>query len=108
MGDVLEAPLSGLRLCGAGCRRHVIIRRSSTMNTQSDHVTFTSSALPIEPGEDKETNPGIYGKALAIWVAQKMRDRGFTIAEVLPEDFGRIVIVRRKPFMLWIGCANID
>jgi hypothetical protein len=78
------------------------------VSTQSDHVTFTSSAFPVEPGEDEETNPGIFGKALASWVAQKLRDRGISIIEELPEDFGRIVIVRRKPFMLWIGCASMD
>ena len=78
------------------------------MSAQSDHVTFVSNAFPVEPGEDKETNPGIYGKALAAWVAQKLRDRGIPVAEVLPEDFGRIVIIRRKPFMLWIGCASMD
>jgi len=78
------------------------------MSTPSDHVTFTSSAFPVEPGEDQETNPGIYGRALAAWVAQKLRDRGVAVVEVLAEDFGRIVIVRREPYMLWVGCASID
>ncbi|PWT92317.1 MAG: hypothetical protein C5B56_02425 [Proteobacteria bacterium] len=78
------------------------------MSTPSDHVTFTSGAFPVEPGEDQETNPGIYGRTLATWVAQKLRDRGIPVVEVLAEDFGRIVIVRRKPYLLWIGCASID
>ena len=31
----------------------------------SDHVTLTSAFFPVEPGEDAETNSGIYGRALA-------------------------------------------
>jgi hypothetical protein len=78
------------------------------MSTPSDHVTFTSNAFPVEPVEDQETNPGIYGRALATWVAQKLRDRGIPVVDVLAEDFGRVVIVRRKPYRLWVGCASID
>ena len=27
---------------------------------------------------------------------------------VIPEDFGWVVMVSRKPFMLWLGCGNTD
>jgi hypothetical protein len=75
----------------------------------SDHVVFRSSGFPVEPGEDRQTNPGIYGKALAAWVAQKLRARGVAIEdEIIAEDFGRVVVVQRTPFMLWVGCAGVD
>jgi hypothetical protein len=74
----------------------------------SDHVTFKSSFFPVEPGEDAATNPGIYGKALAAWVAEQLKSRGVSVEGVIEEDFGRVVMVQRKPFMLWVGCASID
>jgi hypothetical protein len=66
----------------------------------ADHVVFRSSYFPVEPGEDKETNPGIYGKALAAWVAEKLQARGVPVGDVIAEDFGRVVIVRGAPFLL--------
>jgi hypothetical protein len=74
----------------------------------SDHVIFTSPLFPIEPGEDSETNPGIYGRALAAWVAQTLQSRGVAIDGIIAEDFGRCVMVKRKPFKLWVTCASLD
>jgi hypothetical protein len=75
----------------------------------TDHIEFTSSYFLVESGEDAATNPGIYGKALAQWVADKLRARGVCVeGEVVAEDFGRCVIVSRKPYMLWVACANVD
>jgi hypothetical protein len=74
----------------------------------SDHVTFSSSSFKVEPGEDEETNPGIYGKALAEWMAAQLRLRGVAVEEVIAEDFGRCVMVQRKPVMLWVACASLD
>lgn len=74
----------------------------------SDHVVFSSSKFPVEPGEDEETNPGIYGRALANWVAAKLKERSVAVERVLAEDFGWCVMVRSRPFSLWIGCASLD
>jgi hypothetical protein len=75
----------------------------------TDHVVFRSPGFPVEAGEDRQTNPGIYGKALAAWVAQKLRARGVAVEdEIVAEDFGRVVVVQRTPFMLWVGCASVD
>jgi hypothetical protein len=73
-----------------------------------NQVTFKSDFFkPIE-GEDKETNPGCYGKALATWVAEKLRTRGVSVESVLAEDWGWLVMVSRNPFLLWLGCGNVD
>jgi hypothetical protein len=73
-----------------------------------NQVTFKSDFFkPIE-GEDKETNPGCYGKALATWVAEKLRTRGVPVEDVLAEDWGWLVMVSRNPFLLWLGCGNVD
>lgn len=74
----------------------------------SDHVIFASSHFAIEPGEDKETNPGIYGKTLAAWFAEQLKGRGVPVERIAVEDFGRCIIVKRKPFMLWVACASLD
>ena len=74
----------------------------------SDHVTFSSSHFKVEPDEGQETNPGLYGKALAEWMAAQLRDRGVPVEEIIAEDFGRCVIVKREPVMLWVACASLD
>ena len=75
------------------------------MNNQ---VTFKSDFFkPIE-GEEKETNPGCYGKALAVWIEEKLRARDVSVDGVVAEDWGWLVMVSRKPFLLWIGCGNVQ
>jgi hypothetical protein len=74
----------------------------------SDHVVFSSPYFRIEPGEDAETNPGIFGRALATWIASQLRSRGVPVEEVIPEDYGRAVIIHHKPFRLWVACASLD
>ena len=69
---------------------------------------FKSSLFEIEPGEDNETNPRIYGKRLAHWLREKCISLGYGVEDVIPEDWGWCVMCSRKPYMLWIGCANVD
>ncbi len=71
-------------------------------------VTFKSSYFPIEPGEDEDINPGVFGKALAAWIADKLRERGVGVERIIEEDFARLVLIQRKPFALWVGCASED
>ena len=72
------------------------------------HVTFKSRQFPIEPGEDRDTNPGIFGRSLAGWLAAQLRQGGYTVEEPIAEDFGRLLMIHRKPFMLWVACASVD
>lgn len=69
---------------------------------------FRSSAFQIEPGEDKTVNPGIYGRQLALWLKERLEDRGQAVLDVLPVDFGWCVRCQVKPFLLWIGCGSIN
>ena len=73
---------------------------------QSPLLEFESSAFPIVPGEDEETNPGIYGKALAHWLAEQLRAVGVPAREVIPEDFGWCVRVESRPHALYVACAS--
>jgi hypothetical protein len=74
----------------------------------SDHVTFASAFFPVEPGEDAETNPGIYGRALARWLAAELRARGLGVEEPIAEDWGWCLTVKREPVAVRIGCASLD
>lgn len=73
---------------------------------QSPLLEFESSAFAIIPGEDEDTNPGIYGKALAQWLAERLRTAGFPAGEVIAEDFGWCVPVESKPHSLYVACAS--
>ena len=65
-----------------------------------------SSAFPIGSGEDTETNPGVFGRSLANYVAAQVQSRGWHVEAVIPEDFGYCVMLSRRPLTLWIGCGN--
>ena len=71
-------------------------------------VTFQTDFFKPITGEEEATNPERYGKALAQWLAEGLKERGVAVAGIVPEDFGWAVVVSRKPFMLWLGCGNTD
>ena len=74
---------------------------------EKDQFWFQSPLFEIEPGEDADTNPQCYGRALANWLATAIRSEGVDVDEVFPEDWGWCIMVKRKPFLLWIGCGNV-
>jgi hypothetical protein len=67
---------------------------------------FTSSLFEIEPGEDEEINPRMYGRQLAAWLKAQLEARGYDIEPVIEEDWGRCLMCFREPFMLWVGCGS--
>jgi hypothetical protein len=73
---------------------------------QSPLLEFESSAFAVIPGEDEETNPGIFGKSLAQWLAQQLRTAGYPTGDVIAEDFGWCVPVESKPHSLYVACAS--
>jgi hypothetical protein len=48
-----------------------------------------------------------YGKQLAGWLRTKLIEKGYTVEDVIPEDWGWCVMCARKPFMLWAGCVSV-
>lgn len=69
-------------------------------------VQFTSDAFNIVPGEDEETNPGIYGIELARWIKHTLPKYSVNTKEVLPEDFAWLTIVQSQYYYPWIACSN--
>jgi hypothetical protein len=68
---------------------------------------FTSPKFELEPGEDEEINPGIYGRQLARWLKERLAERGYGVEEIINEDWGRALMCSRDPFVLWVGCASL-
>jgi hypothetical protein len=76
------------------------------MGTGPVFLEFKSDAFPIEPGEDEQTNPGIFGKALATWIGEQLRAAGTPAGDAFAEDFGWCVPVAAKPYRLYVVCAS--
>ena len=74
---------------------------------QSSMLEFDSSAFAIIPGEDEETNPQIYGKTLAQWLAEQLRATGIPAGDVFAEDFGWCVPVEATSHALYVVCASM-
>jgi hypothetical protein len=53
-------------------------------------LRFESSAFAVTPGEDQETNPGIFGRALASWVSEQLIGEGFNAGSVIAEDLAGV------------------
>lgn len=70
------------------------------------HIWVQTSFFQVDSGEDGLTNPGIYGRALANWLAEKLRSRQEPVQQIISEDWGWCVMLSRKPYALWVGCSN--
>ena len=68
---------------------------------------FKSSKFEIEPREDEDCNPGMYGRQLAIWLKGRLEQSGYVVEDIINEDWGRCLMCQRNPFMLWAGCGNV-
>jgi uncharacterized oligopeptide transporter (OPT) family protein len=75
---------------------------------KSAAVSFTSTQFAIEPHEDEDTGPGIYGRALARWLAEALVSRGVAIKEVLAEDWGLCVVTQTRPVGVNVAVANVE
>ncbi len=62
------------------------------MPQTEDHIRIKSNLFQVIEGEDDETNPGIYGKELAKWLASQLQEAGQPKADAFAEDFGWIVL----------------
>ena len=71
-----------------------------------DGYWFKSTLFSVTPGEDEGTSPHCYGKQLAQWLADSLTSLGYTIEEIVPEDWGWCVICNRADYLLWVGCGS--
>jgi len=72
-------------------------------------LMFQSSRFEIVEDEDKLTNPGIYGRSLAEWMANELPTHGYrALGEVIPEDFAWCVPVEAQDCELYVACTNAE
>jgi hypothetical protein len=69
-------------------------------------LRFESSSFSAERYEDETTNPDMYAKAFAAWLAVKLNERGIKTIGVFSEDFGWCVGVPTKPREIYVACAS--
>ncbi|GAA5496401.1 hypothetical protein SAMN02745181_0296 [Rubritalea squalenifaciens DSM 18772] len=70
----------------------------------SPFIHIHSRKFPIQPEEaDESVNEGIYGKALADYLAEQLRTRGYQVPFTCGEDWGWWVEILGQPYSL--GCC---
>ena len=69
-------------------------------------VNFESEIFPPTLNEEDETNPGIWGKNLAVYLVKKLKSYNIQIEDYYPEDWGWEIALRNDHFPIYIGCTN--
>lgn len=69
------------------------------------HVEFRSDRFPPYEGEEEQINPGRWGKRLAEFLCEGLRQQGYAPSEPVAEDWGWAVGIAQDPFPLWIACG---
>lgn len=70
------------------------------------HLEFKSNKFPPYNGEEKQINPGLWGKRLAEYIEQNLKAQGFEIGKMNAEDWGWCLPIQNDDFSLWIGCGH--
>lgn len=73
------------------------------MKTQ---VEFRSSSFPPYEGEEEEINPGLWGRRLAEYLAQKLAKRGIVTETFAIEDWGCYLPVKIDGVSLALRCGH--
>ncbi len=69
---------------------------------------FESTAFPVEADEDRDTNPGIFGRALATWIGSELSERGIAAGEPIAEDWGWLVGASGLKCPAGVACRSED
>ncbi|NDV61933.1 hypothetical protein G0Q06_05675 [Puniceicoccales bacterium CK1056] len=75
------------------------------MKTQ---VQFRSNKFPPYEKEEEEINPGLWGRRLAEYLIQNLKEKGIEVEEAIAEDWGYYIPIKNKEFRLAICCGHQD
>ena len=75
------------------------------MKTQ---VEFKSNAFPAYPDEERQINPGRWGKKLAEYLKIKIENYGFRTKNIIAEDWGWEIPIENDKFTFFVGCGNYE
>ncbi len=70
------------------------------------NVEFRSDRFPAYDGEEKQVNPGLWGKRLAEFISEGLRTQGIETGYLCAEDWGWVVPIVNRDFSLWVGCGH--
>jgi hypothetical protein len=73
------------------------------MKTQ---VEFRSDKFPPYEGEEAQINPGLWGKRLAEYLAQKLSENGIKTGPMIAEDWGWYLPIQNEAFRLGLCCGH--
>jgi len=73
-----------------------------------DHVRFHSAEFTPPDVEPGQINSERYGYALAVWVGERLKERGFEVDSPIPEDWGWLLGVTNNGQVVRVGCGNVD
>ncbi len=66
-------------------------------------IHIRSPKFPILPGEEEElVNDGMYGKALALYLQEKLKARGYDAPFICCEDWGWWIELKGAPFVFGV------
>ena len=71
-------------------------------------VRFRSDRFPPYEGEEDQINPGRWGKRLAEYLVEKLKEVGIETGEIIPEDWGWYIPIKNESFRLGLCCSNLD
>ena len=75
------------------------------MKTQFE---FRSSKFPPYEGEEEHINPGLWGKRLAEYLVEKLRENGIATEGIIAEDWGWYILIQNEGFRLGLCCGHQD
>ena len=73
-----------------------------------DHVRFHSPLFTPDGPEQGQINPGCYGRALAVWLRERLSAQGVEVGEPIAEDWGWLLGSTLHGAHIGIGCANVE
>ena len=71
-------------------------------------VTFYSTMFEDDEYDADGNFIDIVGKTLASWLAEKLPEHGIAVEQIFEEDWGWMVIIHWKPYLLSISCTFWD
>jgi hypothetical protein len=87
--------------------RKTFQRRRCAMPMKT-YVEFRSNDFPPYADEEDEINPRRFGRRLAEFLVNGLKDSDFEPQPPIAEDWGWVVPIKNAGFNLWIGCGNYD
>ncbi|WP_188151479.1 hypothetical protein [Teredinibacter waterburyi] len=67
---------------------------------EPERIFIKTDLFAIEPKEDEETNPFVYGKQFSEWLRSRFIGLGYEVEEVIPEDWGLVRYVQTRTLLV--------